>query len=53
VAAAAFSTIELDLEFLSQSGLHLWGMVNKKYGVQIDVRDFIGLSGVDVGADAL
>lgn len=44
VDESAFVTVEKDLEFLFQSGLHLWAMVNAKYGVKVDVRNFVGLS---------
>lgn len=51
VEESAFTTVEADLEFLFQSGLHLWAMVNAKYGVQIDVRYLVGLKGTDLGTD--
>lgn len=43
VAPSAFGSIEADLEFMFQTGLYLWAMVNNRYGVKIDVRTFIGL----------
>ena len=45
VEASEFATAEPDVEFLFQSGLHLWAIVNAKYGVQVDVRHFIGFWG--------
>jgi hypothetical protein len=40
---SAFVDIDADLEFIFQAGLHLWGMVNRHYGVKIDVRYLFGL----------
>ena len=51
VEESEFAAVEADLEFLFQSGLHLWTMVNAKYGVKGDVSYLMGFSGADGGGE--
>lgn len=41
VEQADFDDIEQDLDFIFKSGLHVWGMVHHRYGVQMDVRNLV------------
>ena len=39
----AFTNVEDDVEFLFQTGRHFWAMLNKRFDVKIDPRDYFGI----------
>jgi hypothetical protein len=52
VRPGALANVERDVGYLFQTGLHLWAIVNHRYGVQIDVRHFFDLKSFAPGSSS-